>query len=684
MEHNKKVNEITRAVEVNSTKRFSVSSDAPIYNGAYGEYQILSHDIGSINLEPYRKSGVPLLRDHEDKVQLGTVECDDVEVVDGKLYVKTIIWRSDDLSQTYKTDFESGAIRNVSIRAKPEEIIDAGRYEDRPLVRITKWSPREISLVSIPADNSVGINRSNKESINKNKEYQSLSSINMSKETEQQNISDSQEFQKELQRKLQENEIKVYERLNYIDEMSTKYNLAPEVRRKLIHEKATNEQVLAEVVRKQEDFAKNRKDEVTGEPQPIAQATSEVYRNEGKKYNLAEVIRSITAQNYNTKEYGFAREVSKELARGVDLPPDTIFIPYGALVSTEDMVGTQLQRSARRQELQRSFTADPLTPTTLYTADFIDVLRDKNILMRLGANVLTGLQGMIEVGTLNPGTEGTRWLPDPGADANDVTQGNPSPPGNAIAVANPIAQKVMLKPRRLANMNTISNFNMNQTPYALESIIRRDMMNAINESLQRALFTGAAVAGSGSSLTIANVPNGPANLYNQILAANRTNATDAAGVELAYGQVVDLVASVGDSNGIVNESNTALVTSFSGRAALFKISTRNTYPLLAMGSAPSQTGDGMQTLPVIGIGERVATTNSVRHGYGSGNNAGQFDCFYGDWSQIYIGMFGGGIMSTIGTNGTDFQSDRTSIRSIMTTDIVARNRASFGVLTGRK
>ena len=90
----------------------------------------------------------------------------------------------------------------------------------------------------------------------------------------------------------------------------------------------------------------------------------------------------------------------------------------------------------------------------------------------------------------------------------------------------------------------------------------------------------------------------------------------------------------------------------------------------------------MQTLPVTGIGETIATTNSVRHGYGADND--QFDMYYGDWSQIYIGMFGGGVMSTIGTNGTDFESDRTSIRSIMTTDIVARNRASFGVLTGRK
>ena len=658
----------TFTVERAEDGRFSVSSDTPIWNGLMGEYQTLSHQPGAIVMDTFRKAGIPLLREHEKDCQLGTVEGNNAEVDNGKLYVKTIVWRTGEEPQTYKNDFEIGAIRNVSIRARLLEGMSNGMYEDEPSVLITKWEPIEISLVAIPADTTVGLNRNRKTNI--------ITAIDMSKEQEQQAISDSQKFQEELQRKLQENETKVYERLNYIDEMATKYKLEPDVRRKLIHQKASNEEVLNEVVRKQEQFATNRKDEVTGEPQPIAKTSSEVYRDEGKNYNLAEIVRSIKAEDYNSKAYGVAREVSKEMARGVDLPPNTIFIPYAALVSTEDMIGVQLQRSAQRQELNRSFNADPLTPTTLYTADFIDVLRDQNVLMRMGAKVLTGLQGMIEVGTLNPGTDATRWLPDPGADANSRT-----PTNNAITTSNPVAEKVMLKPRRLANLNTISNFNMNQTPYALESIIRRDMVNAINESLQRALLRGGAVTGAGNNLAIANVANGPANLFNQILAANRNNAA-AAGVDLNFNQVIDLVASVGDSNGILNENNTALVSSFSGRAALFKIASNRNYPFLTMGSAPSQTGNGMQTLPVTGIGETIATTNSVRHGYGADND--QFDMYYGDWSQIYIGMFGGGVMSTIGTNGTDFESDRTSIRSIMTTDIVARNRASFGVLTGRK
>ena len=105
-------------------------------------------------------SGVPLLKDHDPESQLGTVELNDVEISNGKMYVKTIVWRNDEQSQTYKKDFETKAIRNVSVRARMKTIVDAGVHEDKPLVRAIKWSPVEISLVSIPADNNVGINRS--------------------------------------------------------------------------------------------------------------------------------------------------------------------------------------------------------------------------------------------------------------------------------------------------------------------------------------------------------------------------------------------------------------------------------------------------------------------------------------------------------------------------------------------
>ena len=225
-------------------------------------------------------------------------------------------------------------------------------------------------------------------------------------------------------------------------------------------------------------------------------------------------------------------------------------------------------------------------------------------------------------------------------------------------------------------MNTISNFNINQTPYSVETIIRRDMMNGINEAIQQVVFSRTNAAPAPQSIAQL-VP--AANIRKEMVNGN----TAANGVELSVNDLLDLVAIVGNNDGIINRQNTALVAPFSGMTAMYKVSTRNTYPLITPGSAPTMQADGVMSLPVTGIGERLAVTNSVPNKLSKGTAQNAFDVMFGDFSQLYWGIWGGGIQVALGENGNDFAGDRMSIRAIMTTDITLRNIASFGIHQNR-
>ena len=478
---------------------------------------------------------------------------------------------------------------------------------------------------------------------------------------------EQKKFDQELERRLKEGQEAFVEQMQYIQTMAAEHDLDKEVTRKLIAEKAKKDQVLEAVVARQGEIARNRVNQVSGEPEPIAAVTSETFDNAPEKYNLAEVFRALRDRDYNSKAFGHARDVSKELSRGVQLGANSIMIPFGALINHNDMTPTQFDRYKSRRELSRKYVTNELTPTTLNTQDFIDALYNKNVLLQLGINTLTGLQGNFDIGAIG-GKSTTAWLTDPsntGATADQVL----------VAPKND-AGKRSLSPKRLGSLNTISNFNINQTPYSVETIIRRDMMNGIDEAIQKVVFSRTNAAPAPQSIAQL-VP--AANIRKEMVNGN----TAANGVELSVNDLLDLVAIVGDNDGIINRQNTALVAPFSGMTAMYKVSTRNTYPLITPGSAPTMQADGVMSLPVTGIGERLAVSNSVPNKLSKGTAQNAFDVVFGDFSQLYWGIWGGGIQVALGENGNDFAGDRMSIRAIMTTDITLRNIASFGIHQNR-
>lgn len=105
-------------------------------------------------------SGAALLADHDPRDQIGVVESFSVDPKDGKARAKVRFSKSARGQEIYQ-DVLDGIRRNVSVGFSIHKLVLEEENEDgNDLYRADDWEPFELSIVSIPADISVGVGRS--------------------------------------------------------------------------------------------------------------------------------------------------------------------------------------------------------------------------------------------------------------------------------------------------------------------------------------------------------------------------------------------------------------------------------------------------------------------------------------------------------------------------------------------
>ena len=140
------------AVDVDArTVSASLSSATPVQR--YGYTEILPHDAQSVDLSR-ADGGLPLLVGHDHGVQVGIVEG---LSLDGDRLRGTLRLSRSALGGEILGDIADGIRRSMSVGYTVDGWnVDKGKGTKTA----TRWTPFEASIVSIPADHSVGINRS--------------------------------------------------------------------------------------------------------------------------------------------------------------------------------------------------------------------------------------------------------------------------------------------------------------------------------------------------------------------------------------------------------------------------------------------------------------------------------------------------------------------------------------------
>ena len=161
----------TRDIEINSIRKMegegndrkfqlSFSSEEP-YERYWGR-EILDHATGAVDLTRLQEIGCVLFN-HDRDVVIGKVVR--VWLENNRGYAE-IEFDSDDESEKIYQKVENGTLKGVSVGYRVtvwEEVLDNKTSSDgrfRGPARIArKWMPFEISIVSVPADSTVGVGR---------------------------------------------------------------------------------------------------------------------------------------------------------------------------------------------------------------------------------------------------------------------------------------------------------------------------------------------------------------------------------------------------------------------------------------------------------------------------------------------------------------------------------------------
>lgn len=152
----REINKDSRRVTVSFSSEQSVAR----WYGA----EILQHDNDNVDVARLNDIGVSLFN-HDRSYILGKIENARLDATEHRCYCD-IVFDSDERADLIYQKVESGTLKGVSVGYSVdvwEEVItnkqsSNGRFTG-PCYIATKWTPLEVSIVSVPADDSVGVGR---------------------------------------------------------------------------------------------------------------------------------------------------------------------------------------------------------------------------------------------------------------------------------------------------------------------------------------------------------------------------------------------------------------------------------------------------------------------------------------------------------------------------------------------
>ena len=469
--------EVTDFKNVKSrTFEFPFSSEQPVKR-VFGN-EVLSHEEGSADLVRLN-DGAPFLYNHNPDKVLGVVESAYINPSDKRGYAKIRFSRSKFASEVLD-DVKDGIYRGISFGYSIEKFEE---MEDG--LRAVSWIPHEVSLATIPADNSVGFGRSlieplqgnsiniedksPQEEINSAETSASTTVRTMEESTKQNTAVEAEksveiDVNAEVQRAIDENNARTAE----ITTLCREYRQygAEDIADALIRGNKSPNEAKAAIL----DLVKN-KAEVNNTPirstdmiEP-KQSKEFLDKKEVKQFSFLRAINALAspADKQAQEAAAFEREVSDEASKRYGRPAKGIIVPNEVL----------------KRDLNVGTAADGgnLVSTELLSGSFIEILRNKMAIMEAGVTMLTGLEGNISI-PKQDGTTSAYWV----GEGSAPTEGQQS------------FTQISMTPKTIGAFTDFTRKTLLQSSIDIEAFVRDDIAKKIALELDR-----TAIYGTGSS-----------------------------------------------------------------------------------------------------------------------------------------------------------------------------------------
>lgn len=480
------------------TVKLSFASENPVER--WWGFEILDHASGSVKLDRWGNKP-PFLQNHRDR--RGVIE--DGKIEDKRLVGTARLGRSpaaeellQDIEDEIAVHTSVGYIVTKMEEMKPEmmseelknKCLEAGMKAYR-----CEWEPIEGSSVDIPADLSVGLGK-------RGLDYYDLSDISSPSKVLEQvrsfkppeevgvgeeptpsnkrsiNMEDKKPTPEEIERQNSEAARKAEtDRIAEIEAVGKRF--APRIGGTEKMEKLVKDAI--ELKRSAELFRGDIYTRVTDDkPLETVDSFLDLSPKDQKRFSISRAIMSLAYPDNEKAE--FERECSAAIAKRMGTSPKGLYVPYEVQGRRDNIpanVRAELKRVLARYGIRDlsvgSATAGGnLVGTDLMSADFIELLRNKALMLKLGVKTLPGLVGNVAIPKQTGASTGY-WV--------DET--------TAVTESNPTFGQVTMSPNHVGTFIDFTRQLLLQATPAIDMLVTEDLVRVLALSIDAAILHGS-------------------------------------------------------------------------------------------------------------------------------------------------------------------------------------------------
>lgn len=555
--------------------QMSISSEMPVERSFGAE--VLDHNSESIDLSFLNSGRAPLLLDHDPSQQIGVIESVNLDSSARRLRA-TVRFSKGALAQEVYSDVADNIRGNVSIGYSINKMV---KDQDGRTYRAMKWRPMEASIVSIPADTSVGVGRSYEEMV---------AELNAIEEPVMEPI------------KTEETEVRAEEVIEVAEEVVETAEVA-EVIAETPAEVRSEPTPTKETKMEKVDV----KDQLTRQYDAPVQADVGMSKPEVKRYSLMRAINALAnpTDRRAREAAAFEFECSDAAQRAFGQSAQGLLVPAEVL------------RNWTKRDLNSSDDAG-IVGQDFRPDAFVDVLRNASSVMQAGATMLTGLQGNIKIPKKTAASAGG-WFTE----------------GNAAAESEMTIGSITMAPKTVGAYTDVTRQLMMQGSPDVEALVRNDLASALALAIDLGALTGSGSSGQ---------PTGIRN-------TSGINTKDFAATTPTFAELVGMETEVAADNAL--QGNLAYILPAALYGALKTVEKASNTAQFVVGA------DGQIN------GYRAIVSNQAAAG----------DVYFGNFSDLLIGMWGGLDLLvdpyTASTTGT------VRVVAMQSVDVAVRHAVSF-------
>lgn len=433
--------EVRGVDEKKRTVSIAVSSELPVER-SFGK-EILVHEAGAIDMAFLASGRAPLLLDHDMERQIGVIES--VELSEDKVLRANVRFGRSALAQEVFQDVVDGIRGNVSVGYRVNKMERSKVNGDEYLVR--SWSPLEVSVVSIPADPSVGVGRSAVAAEPK---------------------------------PTVEPSIRKEDKMSEVDLDAVRAEAAAAAARNAAdiialgarHNKRDLADAAIKAGKSIEQFRGELLD-VIGNDKPLENENIGMNSKEIRQFSIVRAIAALAnpGDRRLREAAAFEFEVSEAAAARYGRTAQGLMVPT-------DVLGVWKQRDLNTSD------DNEIVATNLLANEFIDVLRNSASVMQAGARMMPGLVGNVAIPKKTAAST-AGWI---------------STEGGASSESEPTFGTVSLTPKTVGAFTDMTRQLILQSTPAIEALVRDDLTQALALAIDKGALEGTGLSGQPTGI----------------------------------------------------------------------------------------------------------------------------------------------------------------------------------------